>query len=110
MVSIKLCFSLFFCRFNDKMEIFSFVSDDKEEIMVQELISTAAARGCVEKWLVQVRNLYLSLLIPLVSIFHLSSRAIVSIHSFCQCRLFDAFQFNWSNIQFNFNEYIPSEK
>lgn len=36
-------------------------SDDKEEVKMEELISTSAARGCVEKWLVQVvdRKLYL---------------------------------------------------
>lgn len=30
------------------------ISDDREEVSMQELISTEAARGCVEKWLVQV--------------------------------------------------------
>lgn len=29
-------------------------SDDKEEVAMQERISTAAARGCVERWLIQV--------------------------------------------------------
>ena len=29
-------------------------SDDKEEVKLEDLISTVAARGCVEKWLVQV--------------------------------------------------------
>lgn len=30
------------------------ISDDREEIKVQDIISTSAARGCVERWLVQV--------------------------------------------------------
>jgi len=30
-------------------------SDDNEEIMMKEFISTAAARGCVERWLIQVQ-------------------------------------------------------
>lgn len=30
------------------------LSDDKEEVTMQQLISTSAARGCVEKWLVEV--------------------------------------------------------
>jgi hypothetical protein len=29
-------------------------SDDKEEVMMKEIISTLAARGCVERWLIQV--------------------------------------------------------
>lgn len=33
-------------------------SDDNEEIMMKELISTAAARGCVERWLIQVQAYY----------------------------------------------------
>lgn len=31
-------------------------SEDYEEVRMQERISTAAARGCVERWLIQVRN------------------------------------------------------
>ena len=31
-------------------------SEDKEEVKMEELISTVAARGCVEKWLVQVEE------------------------------------------------------
>lgn len=29
-------------------------SDDKEEVKLQEIVSTAVARGCVERWLIQV--------------------------------------------------------
>lgn len=29
-------------------------SEDSEEVNMQERISTAAARGCVERWLIQV--------------------------------------------------------
>ncbi|XP_048510723.1 dynein axonemal heavy chain 7 isoform X3 [Athalia rosae] len=42
--------------FNSELEIFSMISDDKEEIKIQDIISTSAARGCVEKWLVQVEE------------------------------------------------------
>ncbi|KAG7205245.1 hypothetical protein KM043_018325 [Ampulex compressa] len=42
--------------FDEDMNIFSMISDDKEEITLQEQISTAAARGCVEKWLLQVEE------------------------------------------------------
>nr|XP_034175500.1 dynein heavy chain 12, axonemal isoform X3 [Osmia lignaria] len=42
--------------FNDEMEIYSMFSEDGEEVNVQEQISTAAARGCVERWLVQVEE------------------------------------------------------
>lgn len=31
-------------------------SEDYEEVKMQERISTAAARGCVERWLIQVCN------------------------------------------------------
>lgn len=31
-------------------------SEDYEEVKMQERISTAAARGCVERWLIQVRD------------------------------------------------------
>lgn len=44
--------------FDEKLDIYSFISDDKEEIMVQEKISTEAARGCVELWLLQVIFFY----------------------------------------------------
>lgn len=42
--------------FNDNQEIYSMFSDDKEEVKLQEIISTSAARGCVERWLVQVEE------------------------------------------------------
>ncbi|CAB0032367.1 unnamed protein product [Trichogramma brassicae] len=42
--------------FNSDLEIYSIISDEKEEIMIHELISTATARGCVERWLVQVEE------------------------------------------------------
>lgn len=32
-------------------------SDDKEEVGMQDRISTAAARECVERWLIQVITL-----------------------------------------------------
>ncbi|EFN66792.1 hypothetical protein EAG_01802 [Camponotus floridanus] len=40
-------------EFDEKLEIYSMFSDDNEEIMMKEFISTAAARGCVERWLIQ---------------------------------------------------------
>ncbi|XP_076756861.1 dynein heavy chain at 62B [Xylocopa sonorina] len=43
-------------RFNEELEILSMFSEDNEEVRVQEKISTAAARGCVERWLVQVEE------------------------------------------------------
>lgn len=42
--------------FNEELEIYSMFSEDKEEIKMQEIISTSAARGCVERWLVQVEE------------------------------------------------------
>ena len=36
------------------MDICSMFSEDYEEVRMQEEISTAAARGCVERWLLQV--------------------------------------------------------
>ncbi|OXU22263.1 hypothetical protein TSAR_003308 [Trichomalopsis sarcophagae] len=54
---LKKCFEgIAKLGFNEKLEIYSIISDDKEEIMMQEVISTEAARGCVEKWLVQVEE------------------------------------------------------
>nr|XP_012154186.1 PREDICTED: dynein heavy chain 12, axonemal isoform X1 [Megachile rotundata] len=42
--------------FSEEMDIFSMFSEDAEEVNVQERISTTAARGCVERWLVQVEE------------------------------------------------------
>ncbi|XP_046823509.1 dynein axonemal heavy chain 7-like [Vespa crabro] len=42
--------------FNESLEIYSIISDQKEEIMLQGRISTEAAHGCVEKWLIQVEE------------------------------------------------------
>ncbi|KAJ8683862.1 hypothetical protein QAD02_019654 [Eretmocerus hayati] len=54
---LKKCFEgIAKLGFNEKLEIYSIISDDKEEIMLEELISTEAARGCVERWLVQVEE------------------------------------------------------
>lgn len=43
-------------RFDEELEICSMFSEDYEEVRMQERISTAAARGCVERWLIQVCN------------------------------------------------------
>ncbi|XP_017762251.1 PREDICTED: dynein heavy chain 12, axonemal-like [Eufriesea mexicana] len=43
-------------RFNEELEISSMFSEDNEEVRLQEKISTAAARGCVERWLIQVEE------------------------------------------------------
>ncbi|KOC62554.1 Dynein heavy chain 7, axonemal [Habropoda laboriosa] len=43
-------------RFDEELEICSMFSEDNEEVRLQEKISTAAARGCVERWLVQVEE------------------------------------------------------
>lgn len=52
---LKKCFEgIYRLGFNEKLEIFSMFSDDREEVAFQELVSTDAARGCVERWLVQV--------------------------------------------------------
>ncbi|CAD1470597.1 unnamed protein product [Heterotrigona itama] len=48
-------------RFNEVMDICSMFSEDYEEVRMQEEISTAAARGCVERWLFQVRNLFIEI-------------------------------------------------
>ncbi|KAK2581073.1 hypothetical protein KPH14_006115 [Odynerus spinipes] len=54
---LKKCFEgISRLGFNDALEIYSMISDEKEEIMMQGHISTAAARGCVEKWLIQVEE------------------------------------------------------
>ncbi|XP_053982803.1 dynein axonemal heavy chain 7 [Hylaeus volcanicus] len=42
--------------FNPEMEIYSMFSEDFEEVNMQDTISTAAARGCVERWLIQVEE------------------------------------------------------
>nr|XP_050853938.1 dynein axonemal heavy chain 12-like isoform X4 [Vespula vulgaris] len=42
--------------FNEFLEIYSMISDQREEIMFQGRISTEAAHGCVEKWLIQVEE------------------------------------------------------
>ncbi|XP_019696725.1 dynein heavy chain 7, axonemal [Harpegnathos saltator] len=42
--------------FDEDLEIYCMFSDDKEEVPMQEVISTAAARGCVERWLFQVEK------------------------------------------------------
>ncbi|XP_076222913.1 dynein heavy chain at 62B [Nomia melanderi] len=42
--------------FDHQLEIYSMFSEDNEEVTMQEKISTAAARGCVERWLVQVEE------------------------------------------------------
>jgi len=41
-------------RFDEELQIYSMFSDDKEEVMMHEIISTEVARGCVERWLIQV--------------------------------------------------------
>ncbi|CAG5101569.1 Similar to DNAH7: Dynein heavy chain 7, partial [Cotesia congregata] len=42
--------------FNKDREIYAMTGDDGEEIMIQEIISTDAAKGCVEKWLIKVEQ------------------------------------------------------
>ncbi|XP_076243987.1 dynein heavy chain at 62B [Calliopsis andreniformis] len=42
--------------FDEQLEIYSMFSEDSEEVTMQEKISTAAARGCVERWLIQVEE------------------------------------------------------
>nr|XP_033342927.1 dynein heavy chain 12, axonemal isoform X1 [Megalopta genalis]XP_033342928.1 dynein heavy chain 12, axonemal isoform X2 [Megalopta genalis] len=42
--------------FDDHLEIYSMFSEDHEEVGMQDKISTSAARGCVERWLVQVEE------------------------------------------------------
>ncbi|XP_015126095.2 dynein heavy chain 12, axonemal [Diachasma alloeum] len=54
---LKKCFEgIAKLGFNDQLEILSMFSDDKEEVQFQEMISTSAARGCVERWLIQVEE------------------------------------------------------
>ncbi|XP_043503405.1 dynein axonemal heavy chain 12-like [Polistes fuscatus] len=54
---LKKCFEgISRLGFNETLEIYSMISDEKEEIMLQNYISTEAARGCVEKWLIQVEE------------------------------------------------------
>ncbi|XP_053595266.1 dynein axonemal heavy chain 7 [Microplitis demolitor] len=54
---LKKCFEgIAKLGFNEDREIYSMVGDDGEEIMMQEVISTDAAKGCVEKWLVKVEE------------------------------------------------------
>lgn len=47
----------FLCSFDEYLDIYCMFSDDKEEVPMQEIISTSAARGCVERWLLQVISL-----------------------------------------------------
>jgi dynein heavy chain len=56
MRTLKQCILFSHLRFTDILEIYSMISDDTEEIILKDIISTAAARGCVEKWLVQVKS------------------------------------------------------
>ncbi|XP_043264608.1 dynein axonemal heavy chain 7 [Colletes gigas] len=42
--------------FNDQMEIYSMFSEDNEVVNMQDKILTAEARGCVERWLIQVEE------------------------------------------------------
>ncbi|XP_024937311.1 dynein heavy chain 7, axonemal isoform X2 [Cephus cinctus] len=54
---LKKCFEgIAKLGFNEDLEIHSMFSDDKEEVKFQDVISTVAARGCVERWLVQVEE------------------------------------------------------
>ncbi|XP_034943575.1 dynein heavy chain 12, axonemal [Chelonus insularis] len=41
---------------NENDEILSMISDDKEEINFQKIICTKDAKGCVERWLIQVEE------------------------------------------------------
>ncbi|XP_026673034.1 dynein heavy chain 7, axonemal [Ceratina calcarata] len=43
-------------RFDEELEILAMISEDQEEVRMQEQISTTAARGCVERWLIQVEE------------------------------------------------------
>ncbi|XP_044001725.1 dynein axonemal heavy chain 12 [Aphidius gifuensis] len=54
---LKKCFEgISKLGFNNELEIYSMFSDDNEQIKMQNIISTKDARGCVEKWLVQVEE------------------------------------------------------
>lgn len=57
---LKKCFEgIYRLGFNEDLEILSMFSDDREEVKFEELVSTDAARGCVERWLVQVNSIIL---------------------------------------------------
>lgn len=47
-------------KFNDTLEAYAMISVEKEEVQFMEKVSTAAARGSVEKWLSQVELQMLS--------------------------------------------------
>ena len=51
-------FSLFCCRleFLDNLDIVSMFSSEGEKVKLSQSVSTSAARGAVEKWLLQVQD------------------------------------------------------
>lgn len=52
---LKKCFEgIAKLEFNENLEILKFLSSEGEEITLNQYISTAEARGSVEKWLIQV--------------------------------------------------------
>lgn len=54
---LKKCFEgIAKLEFNDNMDVLKFLSSEGEEIVLNKFISTVEARGCVEKWLFQVKS------------------------------------------------------
>jgi len=52
---LKKCFEgIAKFKFNDDLDILKLVSNEGEEIFLNEFISTINSRGSVEKWLLQV--------------------------------------------------------
>ncbi len=51
-------FSVFLCRleFTESLDILAMFSSEGEKVTFSEAISTSAARGAVEKWLLQVQD------------------------------------------------------
>ncbi len=54
----KCTFDVFLCRleFTEALDILAMFSSEGEKVVFSESISTSAARGAVEKWLLQVQD------------------------------------------------------